>query len=106
MKLGKGENLFLIIICIYCILNNIVFIFRKKRFIWTAGVEAALVDLWKKYVGDLRRTKHNGHVYKTMQKELQEATGTNVDVVEITAKIKNLTRRYRYVIFRHTFTKN
>lgn len=68
----------------------------KKRNEWEEKETYHLLGVWQNNVQDLRRTKRNSKVYCKMVEELKDL-GVIKDSQEIINKIKNLSKKYRFV---------
>lgn len=69
---------------------------KLKRFVWRDEDTWKLIQVWRRNILNLRRTKRNKYVYDNMSRELQ-SMGLIIGIEEIRNKIKNLTKKYRYV---------
>lgn len=72
----------------------------KKRQLWSLAAEETLIEIWKKYMPQLRATKKNNHIFKCMAEDMKEL-GFLLTIDELQNKIHNLTCKYRYV---HIYT--
>ncbi|XP_060657878.1 uncharacterized protein LOC132792490 [Drosophila nasuta] len=63
-----------------------------RRFLWTPKSTSRIIDLWEKYLKDIRGKRKNTEVHKQMAAEMSEYGVTHR---EIKFKMDNLTKKYK-----------
>lgn len=67
---------------------------KQRRRHWILQEEQVFLDVWQKYVRDLRGDRKKSHVYKDMESEFH-GQGIEIRYSDVKAKIESLTRKFR-----------
>ncbi|XP_030559081.1 uncharacterized protein LOC115761455 [Drosophila novamexicana] len=67
---------------------------KQRRRHWILQEEQVFLDVWQKYVRDLRGDRKKSHVYKDMELEFH-GQGIEIRYSDVKAKIESLTRKFR-----------